>query len=261
MMGYKIRLDIFEGPLDLLLYLIRKNDLDIQNIPIASITEQYMRFIEVMQILDLDLIGDFLVMAATLMHIKSRMLLPLENNEEEKNPDDPKEELIRRLAEYQRFKEIAGELEQKEKARKDLFPRPPDDEQKRQWKEEAKEVYHDTNLFDLISALSEALKKIPEDLVHEIMKEEYTVESKVQYITETLLDQERMYLNELFGHCRSKMEIVVTFLAILELIRLKQIKAVQKRAFENIEIIRVVVEVVNAVEVVKENAFDGKIND
>ncbi|MBF0483750.1 MAG: segregation/condensation protein A [Candidatus Omnitrophica bacterium] len=238
-MAYKIRLDIFEGPLDLLLYLIRKDDIDIKDIPIASITEQYLRFIEIMKILDLDVIGDFLVMAATLMHIKSRMLLPPENNEEQKtDEDDPKEELIRRLAEYQRFKEIAGDLEQKEKERKDLFPRPADDEQKRQWKEEAKEVYYETNLFDLISALSEALKKIPEDLVHEIVKEEYTVEQKIQYIVEALLETERMQLSDIFGRCRSKVEIVVTFLAILELIRLKQIKAVQKRAFENIEIIR-----------------------
>jgi segregation and condensation protein A len=113
-MGYKLKLDIFEGPLDLLLYLIKRNDIDISDIPITEITAQYMEYIEVMKMLDLDIIGDFLVMAATLMQIKSRMLLPPDPNEEgEEMEEDPRDELVRRLQEYKRFKEIAEALKEK----------------------------------------------------------------------------------------------------------------------------------------------------
>jgi len=237
-MGFKLKLDVYEGPLDLLLYLIRKEDVDVINIPIAKITEQYLQFIDVMKLLDLDFVGDFLVMAATLMHIKSRMLLPPENPDEEQMEEDPKDALIRRLTEYQHFKEIAGDLQGKEQARKDLFPRPPDEEQKKKWKDEAREVYIETNLFDLISAFSDALQRIPEDVIHEIIKEHFTVEQKIHELLHLLLDRESVLINEVFQRCRNKEEAIVTFLALLELIRLQEIKAFQKRAFAEIEICR-----------------------
>ncbi|MCD4780531.1 MAG: segregation/condensation protein A [Candidatus Omnitrophica bacterium] len=237
-MNYKIKLDIFEGPLDLLLYLIKKNDMDIINIPIVEITDQYMRFIDLMKMLDLDTVGDFLVMAATLMQIKSRMLLPPAPSEIEEEEDDPRDELVKRLQEYKRFKEIADILKEKETERNQLFSRQYEEETLKKFKKDAEEVYFEANLFDLINAFSSALKKIPEEIIHEIIKEGYTVEKKIHAILQVLLTQPSIRLNSLFEQSRSKLEVVVTFLAVLELIRLKEIKAVQQRAFSEIEILR-----------------------
>lgn len=237
-MSYKIKLEIFEGPLDLLLYLIRKDDIDIADIPIAQITEQYLQYIEMMKMLDLDIVGDFLVMAATLMQIKSRMLLPPDPDAAQEEAIDPRDELAQRLLEYKKFKEIAETLKDKEIERFDLFSRGVDGELTRQLKEDAKEVYFEASLFDLITALSDALKRAPEEVIHEIIKEEFTVEQKIHEILHCVLDQNQVLLKDLFEKARSKVEIVVTFLAVLELIRLKEIKVVQKKLFGDIEIIR-----------------------
>ncbi len=237
-MNYKLKLDIFEGPLDLLLYLIKKDDIDIKDIPIVSITEQYMQYIEMMKMLDLDIVGDFLVMAATLMHIKSKILLPPDPVEEGEEEEDPRDELARRLLEYKRFKEIAGELQEKEQAMKDYFPRVVDEEERKRLHDDAKEVYIEANLFDLITAFSEALRKVPEEQLHEIITEEFTVEDKRREIRHLLLESESFNLNRVFERARTKVEAVVTFLAVLELIRLQEIKIVQKRSFSDIEVIR-----------------------
>ncbi len=236
-MSYRLRLEIFEGPLDLLLYLIKKNDVDIRDIPIAKITEQYMQYIEMMQMLDLELVGDFLVMAATLLQIKSRMLLPPDPSEI-LEAGDPREDLIRRLSEYKRFKEIADELQIKEAVRKDFFPRGLDETAINQIKDEAKEIYYEANLFDLITALSEALKKLPEEVIHEIIKEEYTIDQKIHHILHLMLNTPRVLLTDLFQKAKTKVEAIVTFLAVLELIRLKEIKVVQKNLFGEIEVLR-----------------------
>ena len=236
-MRYKIKLEVFEGPLDLLLYLIRKNDIDISDIPIAKITEQYLSYIEMMKMLDLDVVGDFLVMAATLMQIKSRMLLPADPQAVQEEQIDPRDELAKRLLEYKQFKEIAEALKTKEIQRLDLFPRGIDEELARQLKEDAKEVYFEASLFDLINALSEALKRTPEEVIHEIVKEEFTVEQKIHEILHCLLSQGNIMLKDLFGKARGRVEIVVTFLAVLELIRLKEIKVVQRKLFGDIEIL------------------------
>ncbi len=237
-MKYKLKLDVFEGPLDLLLFLIKKNDIDISDIPITSITDQYMEYIEMMKILDLDIVGDFLVMAATLMQIKSRMLLPANPFEEEEEEQDPRAELAQRLQEYMRFKEAAGALKEKEIRQKDFFPRSIDEENRQQLVNDAKEVYFEANLFDLINALTDALNKTPEEIMHEIITEEYTVEQKIHDILHCLLEQSRTSLKSLFQKANSKTEMIVTFMAILELIRLKEVKAVQRRTFEDIEILR-----------------------
>ncbi len=237
-MSYKLKLDIFEGPLDLLLYLIKKNDLDIRDIPIASITDQYMEYINMMKMLDLDVVGDFLVMAATLMQIKSKMLLPPDPAQEEAPEEDPREELMRRLLEYQKFKEIAEHLKLKETERQQLFARQLDPEKLKEIKEDAKEVYFEATLFDLITALTTALNKVPGKVVHEIIKEEFTVEMKIHEILHLLLERTSIELQELFSKARNKMEVIVTFMAILELIRLREIVAVQKYLFDNILIMR-----------------------
>jgi segregation and condensation protein A len=236
-MNYKIHLEKFEGPLDLLLYLIKKNDIDICDIPIAVITDQYLEYIEMMKMLDLDVVGDFLVMAASLMQIKSKMLLP---------PDplagpeivDPRQELVDRLKEYEQFKLIAGGLKSKELFRQSLFGRLVDEEKLNEIKEDAQEVFFEPTLFDLISALSEALKHVPEKKDYQVSQEEYTVEGKIHELLHLLIETPRLSLMDLFGRSTNKEEVVCTFVAILELTRLKEIIMMQHRPFEDIEIMR-----------------------
>ncbi len=237
-MGYKLRLEMFEGPLDLLLYLIKKNDIDIYDIPIAEITEQYLEYIDAMKTLDLNVVGDFLVMAATLMHIKSKMLLPPDPLAEEKEEEDPRDELVRRLEEYKKFKEIAEQLKDKEGHRQDLFPRNMDEAALNDIKEDAKEVMIEATLFDLINALSQALKKVPETTTYQVTEEEFTVEQKIHAILHILVGEDNMNLGELFSKSQSKIEVVVMFMAVLELIRLKEIICVQRRLFDDIVIQR-----------------------
>jgi segregation and condensation protein A len=236
-MNYKVHLDKFEGPLDLLLFLIRKNDIDIRDIPIAIITDQYMEYIEMMKMLDLDVVGDFLVMAATLMQIKSRMLLP---------PDplagpeavDPRQELVDRLKEYEQFKLVAEGLKTKELFRQSLFGRLIDEEKLNEMKDDAQEVSIEATLFDLINALSEALKHVPEKKDYQVSREEFTIEGKIHALLHLLVERPRLSLMDLFRSATCKEEIVCTFVAVLELTRQKEIIIVQHRQFENIEIVR-----------------------
>ncbi len=234
-MSYKIRLEIFEGPLDLLLYLVKKDHLNIYDIPIARVTEQYLEYINLMQLLDLNIAGEFLVMAATLMQIKSKMLLPAEESKEEEEAD-PRQELVNRLLEYEKFKEIAQNLRQREQDQKEVFKRPV--------MEAAKEVpgeapvYFEASIFDLINAFSKAIDEIPREMFYEVIKDEFTVEQKVHDILHLLLVVDSMPLSELFNKAKHKIEIIVTFLAILELTRMKEIIARQKGVFEEIEVSR-----------------------
>ncbi|MBF0569477.1 MAG: segregation/condensation protein A [Candidatus Omnitrophica bacterium] len=236
-MSYKFQLDVFEGPLDLLLYLIKKDELNIYDIPVVQITEQFMQYIEMMKVLDLDGIGDFLVMAATLLQIKSRMLLPPDPNAAPEETD-PRVDLVRRLEEYQRMKEAAEELRLRAEKRADLFSRRIDEEATQEMREDAKEVYFEANLFDLITALSKALRNKPDKGEYEVVREEFTVEQKVHTILHLLVDRQRFGLDELFERARNKMEVIVTFMAVLELCRLKELVVVQKRLFSDIEVMR-----------------------
>ena len=232
-MSYKVKLDVFEGPLDLLLYLIKKNEIDIYDIPIASITEQYLEYIDLMRMLDLNIAGDFLVMAATLIQIKSKMLLPPDEKEllpEEE--EDPREELVRRLVEYKKFKEVAGILQDLESQRKKMFTRDIPFEAAQG------EVFFEASLFDLITAFTRVLKDVPKDIFQEIIKDEFTVEQKVHDLLHMLVKSPALSLFNLFSNSKNKQEIIATFLAVLELIRLKEILVVQNRNFSDIEIIR-----------------------
>ena len=236
-MSYKFHLDMFEGPLELLVYLIKKNEVNIYDIPIAEITEQYIEYIEMMKMMDLDGIGDFLVMAAELLRIKSKMLLPPDPNEVAE-PEDPRADLVRRLEEYQRIREAAEELRLRAEKRSDLFPRRFDEETMTEIKEDAKEVYFEANLFDLVTALNKALHSKPEKGEYEVVKEEYTVEEKAHLILHALVEKSRIFLNELLESAHDKMEVIVTFMAVLELCRLKELVVVQKRLFSEIELVR-----------------------
>lgn len=237
-MSYKIKLEVFEGPLDLLLYLIKKDEVNIYDIPIAQITDQYMQYLDMMALLDLNIVGDFLVMAATLMQIKSKMLLPPDPSELVQEEEDPRDELVRRLLEYKKFKEAAADLQNKEMVRQDFFRRTLDEEKLKAMREDATEVYFEANLFDLISAFSNALKNVPKNVFYEVIKEEYTVEQKIHDILHLFLHQPKVLLKDLFSKAKSKDEIIVTFMAILELIRLREVVAMQKGIFGEIEVLR-----------------------
>ncbi|HTY45379.1 MAG TPA: segregation/condensation protein A [Patescibacteria group bacterium] len=238
-MSYKIKLQVFEGPLDLLLYLVKKDHLNIYDIPISQVTEQYLAYLELMKLLDLNIAGEFLVMAATLMQIKSKMLLPAEPSaQEEAEQEDPRAELVRRLLEYEKFKEIAENLRQRETGQKEVFKRPKLPEQEAPGASQAGEVYFEASLFDLISAFSKALEGVPRELFYEVIKDEFTVEDKVHHILHLLLVQSTIRISELFAQAKSKLETIVIFLAILELIRMKEVVALQKGPFEEIEIVR-----------------------
>ena len=235
-MFYKVRLEIFEGPLDLLLYLIKKEEVNIYDIPIAKVTEQYLEYLDLMQMLDLRLAGEFLVVASTLMQIKSKMLLPPEERPlEEQEEEDPRAELMRRLIEYKKFKEAANRLEELEKTQAQAFRR-------RVFPSSVGAAdegnYFEASLFDLISAFSKILKTIPKKEFFEIIKDEFTVENKVHDLLHSLVVKPLIYFSKLFEKAKNKAEIVVTFLAILELIRLKEIVVRQNRAFAEIQIMR-----------------------
>ncbi len=237
-MSYKVRLEIFEGPLDLLLYLVKKDHLNIYDIPIAKITEQYLKYIELMRLLDLNIAGEFLVMAATLMQIKSKMLLPAEEAAAAEEEEDPRAELVRRLLEYERFKEIAENLRQREAGQQDVFKAgPKSDAHKVEAKEEG-EVYFEASIFDLINAFTKALEEVPRELFYEVIKDEFTIEGKVHQILHLMMLEPSKRVSELFSKAKNKMEIIVTFLAILELIRVKEIVIRQKGLFGEIEIMR-----------------------
>ena len=223
-MTTNVQLEIFEGPLDLLLHLIKKNEVSITDIPIATITEQYLSTLELIQSLNLDVAGEFLVMAATLIHIKSRMLLPPgEEEDEEEEGGDPREELIRRLLEYQRFKEAAEELEKREILRRDVFVRPSE------VPDEMESVgFEGLSLFDLISALRHVLDRFPEERVHEVTLERISVREKMSSLLDDLHRRGKVIFQSLFEAAVSRLEVVVTFLAMLELVKIRAIRVAQE---------------------------------
>ena len=223
-MSTRVQLDIFEGPLDLLLHLIKKNEVSITDIPIAAITEQYLATIEVMQSLNLDMAGEFLVMAATLVHIKSRMLLPAGDDgaDEDEDGEDPREELVRRLLEYQRFKDAAEQLGQREILARDVFVRsgtPTEDLPVPNLRE--------VSVFELLTALRRVLERLPKDNVHEVTLDKITVREKMTLLLDTLRAQSRVLFDSLFAEVKTRMEVVVTFLAMLELVKARAIRVFQ----------------------------------
>jgi len=224
--------------LDLLLYLVKKDHLNIYDIPISMVTGQYLEYLNLMQMLDLNIAGEFLVMAATLMQIKSKMLLPAEELEgQAQEEDDPRAELVKRLLEYERFKEIALTLREKETDQREVFKRPKT-EMEKELPAGPQEKYFEANIFDLINAFSQALKDVPKEAFYEVVKDEFTIEEKVHQLLHLLLVNSSMRLSELFAKAKNKLEVIATFLAILELVRMKEVIAMQNALFEDIEIVR-----------------------
>lgn len=230
---YKVQLEVFEGPLDLLLYLIRKEEVDIYDIPIERITTQYMQYLDLMRMLDLNIAGEFLVMAATLMMIKSRMLLPPEERPEleEEEEEDPRWDLVRQLIEYKKFKDAALHLETLEALQQDIFVRGGE---AAQLGPQSDVALRDVSIFDLISAFGEVLKRVKTEELREIFSERVTVAEKIEMVIQRVRREKQVAFSALFSDMVSRAEIICTFLAILELIRLQQIVARQERNFGEI---------------------------
>jgi segregation and condensation protein A len=227
-MSYEVKLDIFEGPLDLLLYLIRKNELDIYNIPMALITEQYLAHLEMMKALNLDLAGEYLVLAATLVHIKSRMLLPVEEGEKESEEEtDPRAELVRQLLEYQAFKEVALSLERRSLLDRDVFKRIQAAEE---IPEEQEDPMVEVTLFEQVA---ERMDK--EDLL-EIDSERISLSDRINEILEDLAREKSLSFTDLLKTSRTKKGIIYTLLAILELMKMRVVRAFQADPFGPIRI-------------------------
>ncbi|MFZ3122758.1 MAG: segregation/condensation protein A [Thermodesulfovibrionales bacterium] len=234
---YNIKVPVFEGPLDLLLHLIKENKVDIYDIPIAVITGQYLQYIKMMKELDLDIAGDFLVMAATLIHIKSRMLLPVDEEAPEEEQEDPRLELIQRLLEYQAFKDASLGLREKEEEWMNIFHREPLKDVEAEAESAEPELYlFDVNLFDLLGAFKKILDTAPPEIVR-ITREALTVKDKISHIMEMLENNDTVRFEDFFKEDRSRVQIVVTFVALLELIRLGLVRAYQENDFGNIWVI------------------------
>lgn len=237
MTDYQVKFDVFEGPLDLLLYLIKKEEVDIYEVNLTQLGTQFIEYIEVMRSLDLEIAGEFLVMASTLMYIKSRELLPVDQQvtpEGEDEGEDPRWELIRQLVEYKKFKDAAAQLGALEARQENVFPRLPC---KPEFEAEAAPLKPQVGLFDLINAVNGILKRVNqrEDL-RDIFEDKWTVSEKIEHLCRLIGARPRVLFSELFAAATSRTEVVVTFLAVLELMRLRHIVAVQQSAFAEIEI-------------------------
>ncbi len=229
------KIPAFEGPLDLLLHLIKDSKIDIYDIPIAQITQQYIEYIDLMKELNLDIAGEFLVMASTLVHIKSKLLLPPDEKQADEQIEDPRSELVQRLLEYKAFKETSPEFREKENIWRNIFRRTPPQEQFVD--DESELLLFEVSLFDLMSAFKDLLSKRPLETL-EITRETLTVADKINYIIERLESEEGIKFEDLFEEGLSKITLIVTFLALLEIIRLGLIKAYQEQAFASIWIIK-----------------------
>ena len=245
-MTYKVQLPVFEGPLDLLLYLIKKEELNIYDIPISKVTDQYLEYLEVMKLLDLDIAGEFILMAATLMHIKSKMLLPIDYTEEvTEEMADPRDELVKKLLEYKKYKEAADHLNEMKHKQRDIFTRIPGQELP---VIKSENEYFEASLFDLITAFAKVLKEVPKSKFHEIASDEFTVSGKIHEVLHILVEKHKILFKELFSAkggsasggkiTMSREEVVTTFLAILELVKLKEIVMTQTEHFGEIELVR-----------------------
>ena len=224
-MAYQVKIENFEGPLDLLLHLIKKNEMDIYDIPMAEITAQYLAFIDAMKSLNLDVAGEFLLMAATLIHIKSRLLLPASEEEDlEDEEEDPRAELVRRLLEYQKYKDAAERLDSFPQLQRDIFVRDVLDPEAEPSEETAFEA---VGVYELVEAFRRFLQEHPEAPVHEVDSERLSVTERIHGILDLFSSRDNLLFTELFTDKPDRHEIVVTFLAMLELVKLRLVRLMQ----------------------------------
>jgi segregation and condensation protein A len=238
MAEYKVQFEVFEGPLDLLLYLIKKEEVDIYEVNLTKLATQFIEYIDTMRLLDLEIAGEFLVMASTLMYIKSRELLPVEQQaqvEGEEEGEDPRWELIRQLVEYKKFKDAAAQLQTLEARQEHVFPRIPG---KIEFEPDTTPAKPDVSIFDLLNAVNTVLKRFEkrDGATREIYEDKWSVSEKIESVLKMISERGSVKFSELFESAASRPEVVCTFLALLELIRLKQLACVQPEAFGEIEV-------------------------
>lgn len=232
-MSIEIRLENFSGPLDLLLHLIKSNEMDIYDIRIVEITEQYLNIIEQMKRLDLDIAGEFLLMAATLVHIKSRMLLPVSDDIADEEGEDPREELIKRLLEYQRYKEVSELFQKIPRLDRDVFTGYSSISE--QFSAEALEDDSIVaGVYQLADAFHRLLKNKPVEIFHEVVRETLSVADYIDNIIASLSQCKRKRLTEFFSDESSRGELIVTFLAMLELVRMRMVNVEQVEPFSDV---------------------------
>jgi len=231
-MGYEVKLDIFEGPLDLLLYLIKKNEIDIYDIPIALITEQYLEHLEMMRYLNLDVAGEYLILASTLIHIKSKMLLPAqeEGTEENEEEEDPRAELVKQLLDYQIFKDVALQLDQRPLLERDIFIRGQSVEQQGA-ETGTDETDMEMSVFELVEAFYRIFSVTGKTELMEIDVEKMSLTDRINEIMERLAEKKKLTFADLLEDYSDRRMILYTFLAILELMRLRMIRVYQASSF------------------------------
>jgi len=240
-MAYRVRLTNFEGPLDLLLFLIKKSEVDIYDIPIASITRQYLEYVAILQMLDLEGAGDFILLAATLIRIKAQMLLPKSPEAEEEEEEDPRQELVRRLLEYQRYKEVAEHLSVFEANERFFYGRGHrdlnfDDHDFGDWADYAK---GEVSLFDLMAVFKQVLMRVPKDTQHTIERIPIGIDEQIEYLQQELQINKRLLFLSVLQKMPSKIYMIVTFIALLEMMRRGQATATQSGPYGEIWINKV----------------------
>lgn len=238
---YKVNLDVFEGPLDLLLYLIRREELDIYDIPIEKITAQYLQYLDLMRQLNLDVAGEFIVMAATLMVIKSRMLLPVDRRAAEEGSDedwvDPRLDLVRQLIEYKKFKDAAGRLAEFEVYAQESFDYGGGRPKFEKTAADAKDALAKIDLFDLLTAFQDVLARLSEMPREELKGARWSVPDKMDMIISRAYSDGQIAFSHLFTPQSPRGEVIVTFLALLELLRQHRIIVYQNAAFHEITVL------------------------
>ncbi len=232
----KFEIEDFEGPLDLLLHLIRKDRMDIKNIAIAPITKSYIAYLRLMEILNLEVAGEFMVMAATLIHIKSKMLVPVSPSEVLEDGEDPRELLIQRLLEFEKYKQAAGVLRQQYEIRTATWIRP--DEVVPKFKDDAGEEMLEAGLFDLVSAFKELLDRRKLLVQHEIEGEGRTLDQAIADLLAMIKVGESLEFMAIFENLNTKAEMILMFIALLEIVRLRRVKVYQRSTFEAIRLFR-----------------------
>lgn len=238
-MPYRIQLQNFEGPLDLLLFLIRKNEVDIYDIPISEITHQFLQYLEVIELLDLDQASEFVLMAATLIRIKARMLLPKPELDDDEEAEDPRQELVQRLLEYQRYKEVAWDLRDREEAQKNFFQQGSfhfDYEENEDNEEFLNEK--DVTMFDLMSVFLEILKRVPPVTSHTVQTIPVTIDEQSEHIMNFLQKQKKVLFTDLFANFTERIILIVTFIALLELVKNRSLILNQANPFSEMWICR-----------------------
>jgi segregation and condensation protein A len=226
-MSYRVKLDIFEGPLDLLLHLVKKNEVELSDIPVATVTDQYLAYLDLLQQLDLDVAGEYLVMAATLLHLKSRLLLPGDEDAEDEEGEDPRAELARQLLEYQRFKEAAEMLARRDLLERDVFARLPLPDEA----DPENEPVYDVSLGDMLDALQDVLKRAAPEVVHQVILEQVSLRERLVYILDILRERTEVLFTDIFPPQATRLQILTTFLALLELVRTRMVFVRQEERF------------------------------